>query len=50
MAGGTGQRSFAGAFNVNAIAMRDFQHGKAKRRFHFLLRSVAFDEYHFRHG
>jgi hypothetical protein len=50
MAGGTGERAFAGAFNVNTVAMRDFQYGKAKRRFHFLACSVAFNEYHFRHG
>jgi hypothetical protein len=50
VAGGAGERAFAGAFNINAIAMRDFQDGKAKRRFHFFARSVTFNEYHFRHG
>ena len=50
MAGGAGERAFSGAFNINTVAMRDFQDGKAKRRFHFFARSVTFNEYHFRHG
>src|SRR6185437_5936937 len=49
MTGRAGERTLARALDVDAVLMRDLEHGKTQRRFDLATRPVAFDESHFRH-
>src|SRR5258708_25197777 len=50
MTGRAGQRALAGALDVDMVAMGDFEHGKPKRRLHFLARPILENERHLRHS
>src|SRR5262249_37682382 len=44
-----GERAFAGTFDVDLVAVRDLEHGKAERCVDLAMRAVAFDKSHFGH-
>src|SRR5216684_3884820 len=50
MTGRAGERAFAGAFDVDVVAMGDLEHAEAKRRLYFLARPVLENERHLRHS
>src|ERR1700738_5389437 len=50
MTGRAGQRALARALDVDMVAMGDFEHGKPKRRLHFLARPIFQNERHLRHS
>src|SRR5512145_3180893 len=49
MAGRAGERSFARAFQVDVVAMRDFEDRQTDRRIDFMAGAIGIDENHLGH-
>src|SRR6185437_13966921 len=48
--GRAGERTLAGALDVDAVLVRDLEHGEADRGLDLAARAVALDEHHLRHS
>src|SRR3954451_16310547 len=49
MAGRAGERAFAGAFDIDAMLVGDFQNREPDRRVNLATGAITFDKSHFRH-